>query len=62
MWHDEKRKCDRVYIPRLVSLLRLDNYGANFHIDDLTSFLARVGKTMANVVVICGDNCETKQT
>ena len=59
MWYDDKRKCDRVYLLRLAPLLRSDDYGADSHIKTLTSFLARVGKTMENVVVICGDNCET---
>ena len=59
MWYDEKRKCDRVYLLRLAPLYRLDDFGADSHIETLNRFLDRVGKSMANVVVICGDNCET---
>ena len=59
MWYDVKKKCDRVYLLRFAPLLRSDEYGADSHIEMLTSFLARVGKTMNNVVVLCGDNCET---
>ena len=58
MWYDDVKK-DHVYLLRLAPLLRLDNFGANSHIEKLTGFLARVGKTMQNVVVLCGDNCET---
>ena len=59
MWHDEVKAKDHVYLLRLAPLLRLDNFGANSHIETLNGFLARIGKTMANVVVLCGDNCET---
>lgn len=59
MWYDEVKKKDNVYLLRLAQLSRSDDFGADCHIETLTGFLARVGKTLANVVVLCGDNCET---
>ena len=52
MWYDAVMEKDRVYLLRLAPLLRADDYGADSHIETLKGFLARVGKTMDNVVVL----------
>lgn len=59
MWYDNEKAINRVYLLRMAPLYRADDYGADSHIQTLVRFLGRVGKTLENVVVLCGDNCET---
>ena len=59
IWWDEKREQNRVYLLRLCPLVKCDNYGADSHVEPIVKFLGGIGKTMANVSVIMGDNCTT---
>ena len=59
MWYDAEKNKDHIYLLRLAPLLRPADFGADSHIETLKGFLSRVGKTLDNVVCLCGDNCET---
>ena len=58
-WYCPIRKCVRTFLLRLAPLIRIDDFGADSHIESIGVFLANVGKSWANVVVVMGDNTET---
>ena len=74
VWSDEKRLCiyyyrdsvlckytlqNRMYLLRLCPLVKYENYGADSHVESIEKFLGGIGKTMANISVMMGDNCTT---
>lgn len=59
MLYGAQKQKKHVYLLRLAPLLRPADFGSDSHIETLTVFLARVGKSLDNVVCLYGDNCET---
>ena len=58
-WYDIKKKCVRTFLLRPTPLIRSDDFGVDSHIESIGVFLARVGKTWDNVVIVMGDNTKT---
>ena len=58
-WYDEVKQCVQTFLLRLAPLIRSDDFGSNSHIQSIGVFLAGVGKSWDNVVVVMGDNTET---
>lgn len=57
-WWDEATSENKVYLLRLCPFEASEN-AADIYLDSIEKYLMRVGKSMANVTVIMGNNCPT---